>query len=185
MARMESENIDSGTTAHNFSLLDTVSQTEESLADVRGEHGTVIMFICNHCPFVLHINSTIVKLANEYQQKGIAFVAISSNDATRYPTDAPEKMREVAKKEGYPFPYLYDETQEVAKEYGATCTPDIFLYNNDLQLFYHGQLDDSRPSNEISCDGVDLKIAMNHLLKNEDAPSHQKPSVGCAIKWKK
>jgi thiol-disulfide isomerase/thioredoxin len=142
------------------------------------------MFICNHCPFVIHINPKISELAREYQAKGIRFVAISSNDVDNYPQDAPHLMKEKAKEEGYPFPYLYDETQEVARAYDAACTPDLYLFDPDLKLVYRGQLDDSRPGNGIPLSGNDLKAAMDALLAGKAISSEQKPSLGCNIKWK-
>jgi thiol-disulfide isomerase/thioredoxin len=183
MALTSSENIESDFLAPNFELLDTVSGQKKSLTELKGNNGTVIMFICNHCPFVIHINPTIVKVAKEYQAKGIQFIAISSNNIVSHPQDGPEIMKKVANNEGYSFPYLFDETQEVAKAYKATCTPDIYLFNSDLKLYYHGQLDDSRPGNGMICDGYDLTNAMNNLLINKPT-EHQKPSIGCSIKWK-
>ncbi len=153
------------------------------MQDGKGKKGTLIIFICNHCPFVIHINPTIVSLAKEYQAKGIAFIAISSNDAIKYPMDGPDRMKQHAAQEGYTFPYLYDKTQEVAKAYGATCTPDLFLYDADLKLYYHGQLDSSRPGNGLDCDGADLRSAFENLLANKPT-ENQLPSVGCNIKWK-
>jgi len=184
MALTPTDPIELGSLAPNFALHDTVSGDELHLNQIKGAKGSVIMFICNHCPFVLHINSTIADLAKEYQEKGISFIAISSNDVLGYPQDGPEQMKALAKKEGFTFPYLYDETQDVAKAYGAQCTPDIYLYNEGLELFYHGQLDDSRPGNDIACDGKDLRNAMDALLKQKNAPELQKPGIGCNIKWK-
>ena len=142
------------------------------------------MFICNHCPFVIHVNPTIVSLAKDYQKKGIAFIAISSNDVVNYPQDGPELMKENAQKEGYSFPYLYDESQAVAKAYDAACTPDFYLFNADSHLVYRGQLDDSRPGNGIPVTGKDLMNAMDNLLSNKGIDDKQKPSIGCNIKWK-
>jgi thiol-disulfide isomerase/thioredoxin len=142
------------------------------------------MFICNHCPFVLHVNSELVKLANEYLQKGIGFIAISANDAVKYPADAPDKMKEKAIELHYPFPYCYDETQEVAKAFGAVCTPDFFIYNNLNKLVYRGQLDDSRPGNGIPVTGKDVRNALDAILNNQPVATFQKPSIGCNIKWK-
>lgn len=184
MSLTPSKNIKLGSRANHFELLDTISNSNKSLSELKGVKGTLIMFICNHCPFVIHINSILVSLANEYQSKGISFIAISSNDVENYPQDAPVLMKENAEKENYPFPYLYDETQKIAKNFGATCTPDLFLYNADLKLYYHGQLDDSRPGNNIECNGQDLKIAFDNVLENKDYPKTQIPSIGCNIKWK-
>jgi peroxiredoxin len=184
MARTPSNMLPLGTEAPDFSLLDTISNSMLNLNDLKGEHGTVIMFICNHCPFVIHVNSELVAIANHYQHKGIAFIAISSNDVKNYPQDSPEKMTVHAQKEGYPFPYLYDETQDIAKAYNAACTPDLYVFNNDLKLIYRGQLDDSRPGNGLPLNGKDLRHALNCLLEQKENTEPQKPSIGCNIKWK-
>jgi thiol-disulfide isomerase/thioredoxin len=173
-----------GTTAPEFSLEDTVTEKTINLHELKGDKGTVIMFICNHCPFVKHVNPEIVTLAQEYQDKGIGFIAISSNDVKNYPQDAPHLMKETAKEVGYTFPYLYDETQEVAKEYNAACTPDFYLFDADLALVYRGQLDDSRPGNGLPLTGKDLRNALDALLEGEKIDQEQKPSIGCNIKWK-
>ncbi|MEE9364629.1 MAG: thioredoxin family protein [Cellulophaga sp.] len=173
-----------GTTASDFNLVDTVTDKMTNLQSVRGDKGTVILFICNHCPFVIHVNPEISKMAIEYQSKGISFVAISSNDIDNYPQDAPHLMKKVALRENYTFPYLHDENQKVAKAYAAACTPDFYLFNSDLKLAYRGQLDDSRPGNNIPLDGKDLRNAMNALLKGSQIDPKQKPSIGCNIKWK-
>ncbi len=183
MALTPSQKIELGSKAPSFTLLDTVSGSNLSLDSLKGEHGTVIMFICNHCPFVIHVNPTIAKLAKEYPTKGIQFIAISSNNIETHPQDAPELMTLVAEEADYSFPYLYDETQDVAKAYGAECTPDIYLYDSDLKLYYHGQLDSSRPGNGILSDGNDLVLAMNNMLVGKPT-TDQKPSIGCNIKWK-
>ncbi len=183
MARTPSNMLPLGTKAPDFSLLDTVSNTTRELDTLTGQNGTVILFICNHCPFVLHINQELAKLGNEYQKKGIGFIAISSNDVEHYPQDAPDLMQTTALREGYTFPYLYDETQEVAKAYDAACTPDIYLFNADLQLVYRGQLDDSRPGNGIPVTGNDLRKAMDALIEGTAIDAIQKPSIGCNIKW--
>lgn len=184
MALTPSNMLPLGTKAPDFNLIDTVSDKRFFLKDLRGKHGTVILFICNHCPYVIYVNSLLVSLALEYQEKGISFVAISSNDVENYPQDAPHLMKKVAEKEGYPFPYLYDETQEVAKDYDAACTPDIYLFDDALKLIYRGQLDDARPGNEKAITGADLRFAMDHLLYNQEISMIQKPSMGCNIKWK-
>jgi len=183
MARTPSNMLPLGTIAPNFNLLDTVSDNYKTLEEIKGKKGTVLLFICNHCPFVIHINPIISKLAKEYQPKGISFIAISSNDIKNYPQDAPHLMKEVAKKEGYTFPYLYDETQEIAKAYDAACTPDIYLFNPNLELVYRGQLDDSRPGNNTPLSGIDLSNAMDAILNNKEVNPIQKPSIGCNIKW--
>lgn len=184
MARTPSNMLPLGTQAPNFKLLDTVSGTHKSLAELKGSKGTVIMFICNHCPFVIHVNEQLVSLAKTYMEKGIKFVAISSNDIVNYPQDSPDLMKETAQRLGYPFPYLYDETQEVARSYDAACTPDFYLFNSDLSLVYRGQLDDSRPGNGIPVTGSDLRTALDQLLGGEKISERQKPSIGCNIKWK-
>ncbi len=184
MARTPSNMLPLNTKAPPFNLLDTVSDTFCSLEEVKGSNGTVVMFICNHCPFVIHVNPEIAKLGREYRDKGIGFVAISSNDVENYPQDAPHLMKIKAKEEGYTFPYLYDETQEVAKAYDAACTPDFYLFDADMLLVYRGQLDDSRPGNGIPLSGNDLKNAMDALLAGNEINALQKPSIGCNIKWK-
>ena len=184
MARTPSNMLPLGTQAPDFKLFDTVSSKTVSLQQVKGKYATVIMFICNHCPFVIHVNEKIVSIANTYSKKGIGFIAISSNDVINYPQDSPERMKLHAETEQYSFPYLYDESQDVAKNYDAACTPDFYVFNEDLKLVYRGQLDDSRPGNGISVTGTDLEHALNCLLKNEENLRIQKPSIGCNIKWK-
>jgi len=184
MALTESNEFKIGTKAPDFNLVNTIDDTFYPLNELKGEKGTVIMFICNHCPFVIHVNDELVKMANEYQQKGIHFIAISSNEIENYPQDAPEFMKEVAAKLNYPFPYLFDETQEVAKNYDAACTPDFYVFDADLKSVYHGQLDDSRPGNGKPVTGKDLRNSLDILLNKNSALEHQKPSVGCGIKWK-
>ena len=183
MALTPSNMVSLGSSAPSFSLLEPLTKKQVSFSDVRGEHGTVVMFICNHCPYVKHVQQELVRLASEYQEKGVGFVAINSNDVKNYPDDSPEKMVEDAKRLGYPFPYVFDETQEVAKAYGATCTPDFFVYDEDDELVYRGQLDDSRP-NKGSADGKDVRTALDNLLSGAPPIKHQRPSVGCNIKWK-
>lgn len=184
MARTPSNMLPLGTKAPDFELMDTVSDKQLALKDVIGKKGTVIMFICNHCPFVIHVNPEISKLAKEYHRKGIGFVAISSNDVENYPQDAPHLMKEKAEEAAYSFAYLYDETQEVAKAYDAACTPDFYLFDADLNLVYRGQLDDSRPGNGIPLTGNDLRNALDALLTGDSIDANQKPSLGCNIKWK-
>ncbi|SHJ25261.1 thioredoxin family protein [Pseudozobellia thermophila] len=183
MANTPSNMLPLGTKAPDFELTDTVSGKKFKLEDLRGEKGTLIMFICNHCPFVKHVNPTIASLGKTYQKKGIGFIAISSNDVVNYPQDAPHLMRATAKKEGYSFPYLYDEDQTVARAYDAACTPDFYLFDARLNLVYRGQLDDSRPGNGIPVTGKDLENAMNALLEGKAISPDQKPSIGCNIKW--
>ncbi len=184
MANTHSNMIPLGTTAYNFTLLDVVSGLQLSLQSLKGESGTVIFFICNHCPFVIHINDALVRLANDYQSKEISFIAISSNDVENYPQDSPELMRKVAKNLKYPFPYLYDETQEVAKKYAAACTPDTYVFDANLKLVYRGQLDNSRPGNGVEVTGADIRNALDCMLNEVENTKIQKPSIGCNIKWK-
>ncbi|HUS24984.1 MAG TPA: thioredoxin family protein [Candidatus Binatia bacterium] len=183
MALTPSNMLPLGTRAPDFTLPDTVSGRTLSLAEVKGTQGTVVMFICNHCPYVKHVNPELVRLAKEYQPRGTGFVAISSNDARSHPDDAPERMREAARALGYPFPYLHDESQQVARAYQAACTPDFYLFDAALQCVYRGQLDDSRPGQAAS-DGRDLRAALEALLAGRAPSPAQKPSVGCNIKWK-
>lgn len=184
MARTPSNMVTLGTKAPAFKLTDTLSGQIVSLEKSKGELATLIMFICNHCPFVKHVNPELVNLAKEYASAGISLIAISSNDANMYPEDGPGLMKQVGKQLGYPFPYLYDESQEVAKAYEAACTPDFFIYDKDLRLVYRGQLDDSRPGNEIPVTGSDIRRALDALIRNQEVPTDQKPSIGCNIKWK-
>lgn len=183
MALTPSNMLSLGTQAPNFSLIDTVSGNVISLNDQKGINGTVVMFICNHCPFVIHVNAGIVQLANDYQDKGIGFIAISSNDVENYPADAPGLMKLNAQREGFSFPYLYDKTQEVAKAYDAACTPDFYVFDEELKLAYRGQLDDSRPNNGIPVTGKDMRIALDAILDGKPVSEVQKPSIGCGIKW--
>ncbi len=185
MARTESNEFKIGKKAPDFSLINTIDDKYYTLNDLKGDKGTVIMFICNHCPFVIHVNEELVKMANEYQQKGINFIAISANDVENYPQDAPHLMKKLASEEKYPFPYLYDETQAIAKAYDAACTPDFYVFDADLKSVYHGQLDDSRPENGKPVTGIDLRTSLKYLLENKNPIENQKPSMGCGIKWKK
>jgi peroxiredoxin len=184
MAQTPSNMLPLGTKAPDFTLPDTISSLALSLTDIRGENGFLVMFICNHCPYVIHVNPELVRLANDYRSKGIGFVAISSNDVERYPDDAPEKMKEVAIKLGYPFPYLYDESQAVAKVYDAACTPDFYLFDGAANLVYRGRLDDSRPKNDNPLTGKDLRDALEAMLAGQPISEIQYPSIGCNIKWK-
>lgn len=183
MAATETTQIDLGFTAPAFVLPDTVSGKSVSLAELKGEHATVVMFICNHCPFVVHVNDELVRLANDYIPRGVSFIAISSNDVENYPDDSPELMKETAKRLGYPFPYLYDETQDVARAYHAACTPDLSIFDSELKCVYRGQLDDSRPGRGTP-DGRDIRAALDNILAGKPVNPDQKPSIGCNIKWK-
>lgn len=171
-----------GTPAPDFSLPDPEGQ-EVSRADFEGQP-LLVMFICNHCPFVKHVAAELASLGRTYQDKGVGVVAIQSNDAAKYPDDAPEKMKEEIAARGYTFPYLYDETQDVAKAYTAACTPDFFLFDAHHRLVYRGQLDASRPSNDVPVTGADLRAAMDAVLEGRSPSEQQVPSLGCNIKWK-
>ncbi len=184
MARTESVMAPLGTAAPAFSLVDVMTGRTMSLENVRGQYGLLVMFICRHCPFVKHLEQGIAQLAQEYKEKGIGIVAIGSNDAAAYPDDAPESLKEQGLELGFAFPYLYDETQEVARAYDAACTPDFFLFDKELKLVYRGQFDDSRPGNSIPITGRDLRAALDALLSGKPIPQEQKPSLGCNIKWK-
>jgi peroxiredoxin len=187
MAATPSTMLELGTAAPDFDLPDTTSpgmSRRVRLDDFRDKPALLVMFICNHCPFVKHVQAELVRIANEYQPRGLGIVAISSNDAEKYPDDSPEKMAEEAKRAGYTFPYLHDETQEVAKAYRAACTPDFFLFDRDRRLVYRGQLDDSRPSNNVPVTGRDLRAAIEAALEGRPVTGQQMPSIGCNIKWK-
>ena len=172
-----------GTSAPDFRLPDTGGQMV-SLADFKSAPALVVLFICNHCPYVKHIRAGLAELGREYQQRGAAIVAINSNDVDNYPEDSPEKMKREVKAAGYVFPYLYDETQAVAQAYHAACTPDLFLFDKDRKLVYRGQFDDSRPGNGRPVTGKDLRAALDATLAGKPVPEPQTPSVGCNIKWK-
>lgn len=184
MSLKESNMLPLGTVAPDFTLIDTVTGKDFALKDLESFQALVIMFICNHCPYVLHVNEQLVKLARDYQPKGVSFIAISSNDVVHYPADSPAKMRETAISNGYTFPYLYDQTQEVAKAYDAACTPDIYLFDKDSKLVYRGQIDSSRPGSDIPVTGKDLRNALDAVLNGEPVSDIQIPSAGCNIKWK-
>lgn len=185
MAMTPSNMLPLGTAAPDFRLNDTVSGRALALADVRGAKGTLVMFICNHCPYVLHVNPELVRLAADYLARGVGVVAISSNDVRDYPADSPERMGEVARRLGYPFAYLHDATQSVARAYDAACTPDFFLFDAQLKLAYRGRLDDSTPGNRRPLTGTDLRAALDALLSGGAPVPEQFPSVGCNIKWSK
>lgn len=184
MALTESNMLPLGTQAPAFTLPDTLSGKDVSLDEVAADKATVVMFLCNHCPYVIHVNEELVRVAKDYQAKGVGFVAISSNDVERYPDDRPELMTRFAKDNGYTFPYLYDESQEVARAYDAACTPDIYVFDSDRNLYYRGRLDGSRPGNDIPLTGEDLRAALDGALAGKPAPEKQYPSAGCGIKWK-
>ena len=180
----ETNMIPLGFKAPDFNLIDTMSGKIRSLNDLKGETATVIMFLCNHCPYVIHVNPQIVKLTEEFTDQGIRFIGISSNDVEAYPEDAPDLMPEFAKEHGYTFPYLYDESQEVAKAYFAECTPDISVFDKNLLCVYRGRIDASTPKNGKELTGEDLRVALQAIVDNQTVNSEQKPSIGCSIKWK-
>lgn len=184
MTAVPSNMLELGTIAPEFVLPDTISGKELSLESIQSDLATVIMFICNHCPYVKHVNKEIVSMANDYQDRGVSFVAISSNDILAYPADSPERMKEVALQHGYPFPYLYDEDQSVAKAYQAACTPDFYVFDGQMKLVYRGQLDGSRPRNDVPPTGEDVRAALEAILAGEVVSAEQRPSLGCNIKWK-
>jgi peroxiredoxin len=172
-----------GTTAPPFSLPDTDGR-KVSLADAQGAKAHLVMFICNHCPFVKHVRPELARLGRDYRDKGVAIFAISSNDVEAYPDDSPANMKKEKEHAGYLFPYLFDETQETARAYHAACTPDFFLFDALRRLVYRGQLDDSRPGNDVPVSGRDLRAALDAVLAGKPVPADQKPSLGCNIKWK-
>jgi len=192
MAQTASTMLALGTIAPDFQLPDTRDGRWVSLDAAQGSKAILIMFICNHCPFVLHVKDQLVAIANDYQPQGVAIFAISSNDIVTHPADSPDKMRDFATANRFTFPYLYDESQAVARAYHAACTPDFFLFDGQRQLVYRGQLDDTRPSrlgpgnyqSPSQSDGRDLRAALDALLAGEPVPAQQKPSIGCNIKWK-
>ena len=182
MVRTASTMLPLGTAAPDFSLVNVDGQTV-SLSDFQDAKALLVIFMCNHCPYVIHVADDIARLAMEYQQKGVGIVGISSNDVSKYPQDSPEQMVHEAEERGYTFPYLFDETQEVAIAYRAACTPDFFLFDGQHKLYYRGQLDDSRPKTDIPVTGKDLRAALDSVLAGADPPEQQTPSLGCNIKW--
>ena len=183
MVRTPSTMLPLGTGAPDFALPNVDGRTV-TLADAAGPRGTLVMFICNHCPFVKHVADQLAALGRDCLPRGIGVVAISSNDVSLHPADSPEQMVHEAEERGYVFPYLYDETQEVAHAYHAACTPDFFLFDGDRKLAYRGQLDASRPGNDVPVTGADLRAAIDALLSGHPVPTEQRPSLGCNIKWK-
>ena len=173
-----------GTPAPDFTLPDVRTGHRVSLSDFRDKQALLIIFLCRHCPFVKHIQHELAHLGNEYLGQGVGVVAISANDADKYPEDAPDKLREMAGELGFQFPLLYDEDQQTAKAYTAACTPDFFVFDQERRLVYRGQFDGSRPSNDIPVTGNELRKALNSVLASEPIEDEQKPSIGCNIKWK-
>lgn len=184
MALTPSNMMELGTKAPDFNILNVLTEENNSLNNLKGRKATLIMFICNHCPFVKHINTELSKIGKDYQPSGVNLIAISSNDILNYPDDAPHKLAAQANEFDFDFPYLYDATQAVASAYDAACTPDFFLFDHELKLQYRGQLDDSRPGNGIPVSGRDLRKAIEALIKGTQPVANQKPSIGCNIKWK-
>ncbi len=182
MALVESTHFELGKAAPNFELLNTVNDQTTTLTQLKGEKGTAIFFICNHCPFVIHIMDELIQLGKDYASSGINLIAISSNNIDSHPQDGPKYMKAVGEKLN--FPYLFDKSQEVAHVYNAVCTPDLYLFDAELKLSYHGQLDDSRPENKLKVSGKDFRNALNCLIENKTNTAEQKPSIGCSIKWK-
>jgi peroxiredoxin len=183
MAATPSVMLPLGTHAPDFALPDTDGRTV-SLSDFVDAPALLVMFICNHCPYVKHVRDELSRIGREYAERGVGIVAISSNDVERYPDDSPARMKEEKESAGYTFPYLFDESQDVARAYQAACTPDFFLFDGDHKLVYRGQLDSSRPGNGRPVTGHDLRTALNAVLAGEPAPTEQIPSIGCNIKWK-
>ncbi len=173
-----------GFSAPQFNLPDAVTGKMMSLNDIRGEKGTLVMFICNHCPYVKHVIDELVQIGKDYIPKGIGMVAVNSNDVANYPDDHPDKMKELAEELSFPFPYLYDESQDVARVYDAVCTPDFDLFDQEDKCVYRGQLDGSRPGNSVPVDGRDMRKALDQVVNGEQVPENQIPSQGCNIKWK-
>ena len=173
-----------GTIAPDFILLNPATGHKQHLINLKSSKVTLVMFICNHCPFVLHVSKVLGELGHEYIDKGVSIIAISSNDITTHPDDAPDKMVEFAKANNFNFPYLYDESQDVARAYHAACTPDFYLFDGNMQLVYRGQFDDSRPSNGLPVTGTYVKSAIDAVLNGTEVDQNQFPSIGCGIKWK-
>ena len=173
-----------GYKAPDFNLLNPSTGSFQSLNELKSDYGTVIVFMCNHCPYVVHVLDGIVQLANDYRSKGISVIAINSNDISNYPDDSPARMIDLINNYNIPFPYLFDETQDVAKVYHAACTPDFSVFNGQMKCIYRGQLDDSRPGNNEPVTGSDIRIVLDAILSKKEIHIIQKPSIGCNIKWK-
>ncbi|MBL4658000.1 MAG: thioredoxin family protein [Flavobacteriales bacterium] len=175
--------IELGSKAPSFSLLNTVNGDIGTLEELKSDTATVVMFICNHCPYVVHIHQQLVELANEYIPKGVSFIGISSNSIVTHPQDGPKRMAELAEQLNFPFPYLYDETQDVARAYHAACTPDFSIFNGDLNCVYRGALDGSIPGNDVPVTGEDMRNALDNILSGQPVNEVQRQSIGCSIKW--
>lgn len=183
MARTPSVMIDLGTSAPDFSLVEPATGNMISLNDYAGKP-VLIVFMCNHCPYVIHLQSELISFTNEYLEKGLVTIAINSNDVANYPADSPEKMADDVRRLGYSFPYIFDDSQEVAQAYQAACTPDFFMFDSEHKLFYRGQFDASRPNSGVGATGEDMRLAADRLLSGEGVPENQSASLGCNIKWK-
>ena len=184
MAKTESNMLPLGTPAPDFRLPDTVSGQTVSFDDIAGERATLVVFMCNHCPFVKHLLEGLVRLDGDYRDQPVGMVAISSNDVTGYPQDRPERMKELAETLGFSFPYLYDQSQNTARAYDAACTPDFYIFDSEQKLAYRGQFDDSRPGNGVEVSGRDVRAALDALIAGKPVSKEQKPSIGCNIKWR-
>jgi len=184
MARTPSKMVALGTQAPDFHLPDVVSGQTVSLEDFATKSGLLVMFICRHCPYVKHVQSELARIGQDYQSRDVGIVAITANDVAQQPEDAPESTKSMAQELGFTFPFCYDESQAIAKAYGASCTPDFFLFDKNRRLVYRGQLDDSRPSNGLPVTGRDLRAALDALLAGQPVSQEQKASLGCNIKWK-
>lgn len=184
MAATESTMLGLGTPAPDFELPDVLTGRPVNMASFAGKHALLVMFICPHCPYVKHVQAELARIGRDYAGQSLGIVAISSNDASQYPDDAPEGLRSQARESGFTFPYCYDESQQVARAYRAACTPDFFLFDKSRLLVYRGQLDGARPKNDVPVTGADLREAIDAVLASEPVAGEQRPSVGCNIKWK-
>ncbi len=185
MSRTPSNMLPLGTLAPDFvDIYDTTTGTDVSLSEIKSNTATVVMFICNHCPFVIHLHEGLTEFIQDYLPKGVSIIAVSSNDVENYPQDNPEKMKTLFSALNWNIPYLYDESQEVAKAYHAACTPDFYVFDSEMKCVYRGQFDDSRPQSNIPVTGKDLRLALNQVLDGKAVFDEQKPSLGCNIKWK-
>lgn len=184
MAETPSRMVELGTTAPEFTLPDVVSGQTVSLNTFAGKKGLLVMFICPHCPFVKHVQDELARVGRDYHDRDVAIIAISSNDAESFPDDSPPRLKDMAEKLGFRFPFCYDESQEIARAYGAECTPDFFLFDATRKLVYRGQLDGSRPGNGVPVTGIDLRLAIDSVLSDVPVDTNQRPSIGCNIKWK-
>ena len=185
MVLTPTEQIPLGYKAPSFNLLNPLTGDYQSLDDLKSDKATVIIFMCNHCPYVIHILDGLIQLAKDYLPKDVSFIAINSNDVVNYPADSPDKMIELINENKIPFPYLFDSTQDIAKAYRAACTPDFSIFNSSMDCVYRGQLDDSRPGNSKPVTGRDIRLVLDAILCNSEININQKPSVGCNIKWRK